>query len=236
MRRIGQLTGLPLTLLVREAAPACQLWADSARQACQGWHAVAWLDTRACACSATGKSAIHGWGAFAVTPHAPGDLLIEYMGELLRRSVADTRERAAYDSLVGAGTYVFGLGPDACVDATRAGEQGTVPWVPSTRLACAWIGERAHAACRRSARAGLPGRGGTCWLGLHPGRACMRAVPAGGLGCQLGCPDVRQAAARRGEGCRSLPPVFPPSGQEWSSDFGGVSRLLLCAQATWRTC
>ena len=39
----------------------------------------------------------------------------------MRRSVADARERAAYDKLVGAGTYVFGLGPDACVDATRAG-------------------------------------------------------------------------------------------------------------------
>jgi hypothetical protein len=68
-----------------------------------------------------GKSAIHGWGAFTKAPHAPGDLLVEYAGELVRRSVADARERAAYDTLVGAGTYVFGLGPDACVDATRAG-------------------------------------------------------------------------------------------------------------------
>ena len=48
-------------------------------------------------------------------------MLIEYAGELVRRSVADTRERRSYDKLVGAGTYVFGLNDDVCVDATRAG-------------------------------------------------------------------------------------------------------------------
>ena len=48
-------------------------------------------------------------------------MLIEYAGELVRRSVADTRERRCYDKLVGAGTYVFGLNEDVCVDATRAG-------------------------------------------------------------------------------------------------------------------
>ena len=49
-------------------------------------------------------------------------MLIEYAGELVRRSVADARERRCYDKLVGAGTYVFGLNEDVCVDATRAGE------------------------------------------------------------------------------------------------------------------
>lgn len=68
-----------------------------------------------------GKSAIHGWGAFTKRAHAEGDMLIEYAGELVRRSVADTRERRCYDKLVGAGTYVFGLNEDVCVDATRAG-------------------------------------------------------------------------------------------------------------------
>ena len=49
-------------------------------------------------------------------------MLIEYAGELVRRSVADARERRCYDKLVGAGTYVFGLNEELCVDATQAGE------------------------------------------------------------------------------------------------------------------
>ena len=49
-------------------------------------------------------------------------MLIEYAGELVRRSVADARERRCYDKLVGAGTYVFGLNEDLCVDATQAGD------------------------------------------------------------------------------------------------------------------
>ena len=49
-------------------------------------------------------------------------MLIEYAGELVRRSVADAREHRCYDKLVGAGTYVFGLNESVCVDATRAGE------------------------------------------------------------------------------------------------------------------
>lgn len=48
-------------------------------------------------------------------------MLIEYMGELVRRPVADARERRIYDCLVGAGTYVFGLSDELVVDATRKG-------------------------------------------------------------------------------------------------------------------
>ena len=93
---------------------------------CSGRRGV----THAPARAGAGKSAIHGWGAFAKVAHAPGDLLIEYMGELVRRSVADTRERRAYDTMVGAGTYVFGLSADACVDATRAGALACIGCMP----------------------------------------------------------------------------------------------------------
>jgi hypothetical protein len=48
-------------------------------------------------------------------------MVIEYVGELVRPAVADARERRCYDSLVGAGTYVFRLNAARCVDATRAG-------------------------------------------------------------------------------------------------------------------
>ncbi|CAL8470279.1 g9821 [Coccomyxa elongata] len=68
-----------------------------------------------------GKSAIHGWGAFTKVPASASDMLIEYMGELVRRPVADARERRIYDCLVGAGTYVFGLSDELVVDATRKG-------------------------------------------------------------------------------------------------------------------
>lgn len=78
-------------------------------------------DGRHCLGLAAGKSAIHGWGAFTKAPAAAGDMLVEYMGELVRRPVADARERRIYDILVGAGTYVFGLSDELVVDATRKG-------------------------------------------------------------------------------------------------------------------
>ncbi len=39
--------------------------------------------------------------------HVAGEMVIEYVGDLIRPSVADVRERASYNSLVGCGTYVF---------------------------------------------------------------------------------------------------------------------------------
>lgn len=68
-----------------------------------------------------GKSAIHGWGAFTTKKLSRGDMVIEYVGELVRPSVAEMRERILYDKLVGAGTYVFRLNTNFCVDATRSG-------------------------------------------------------------------------------------------------------------------
>ena len=47
-----------------------------------------------------GKSAIHGWGAFAKRPHAVGDMVLEYAGQVVRPSVAELRESRLYDVLV----------------------------------------------------------------------------------------------------------------------------------------
>eukprot|EP00798_Chlamydomonas_sp_ICE-L_P008008 gene8008-1237_t len=69
----------------------------------------------------SGKSAIHGIGAFAKVDFAAGDMVIEYVGDLIRPTVADVRERTSYDNLVGAGTYIFRLNYHMCVDATRSG-------------------------------------------------------------------------------------------------------------------
>ncbi|XP_024535681.1 histone-lysine N-methyltransferase TRX1 [Selaginella moellendorffii] len=68
-----------------------------------------------------GKSAIHGWGLFAKEPHGAGDMVIEYAGEIIRPTVADVREKRCYNSLVGAGTYMFCIDNERVVDATRAG-------------------------------------------------------------------------------------------------------------------
>ena len=68
-----------------------------------------------------GKSAIHGWGAFANRDYKKHEMVIEYVGELVRPSLAEVRETKMYDELVGSGTYVFRLNDEYCVDATRSG-------------------------------------------------------------------------------------------------------------------
>ncbi|RAL54385.1 hypothetical protein DM860_001513 [Cuscuta australis] len=70
---------------------------------------------------AFGKSGIHGFGIFTKYPHKAGDMIIEYTGELVRPPIADRREHLIYNSLVGAGTYMFRIDDERVVDATRAG-------------------------------------------------------------------------------------------------------------------
>uniref|UniRef100_A0A5B7CI00 Putative histone-lysine N-methyltransferase ATX2 n=1 Tax=Davidia involucrata TaxID=16924 RepID=A0A5B7CI00_DAVIN len=70
---------------------------------------------------AFGKSGIHGFGIFAKHPHRAGDMVIEYTGELVRPPIADRREHLIYNSLVGAGTYLFRIDDERVIDATRAG-------------------------------------------------------------------------------------------------------------------
>ncbi|CAN6462495.1 unnamed protein product [Victoria cruziana] len=68
-----------------------------------------------------GKSAIHGFGVFAKHALRAGDMVIEYTGELVRPIIADIRENLIYNSLVGAGTYMFRIDDKRVIDATRAG-------------------------------------------------------------------------------------------------------------------
>ncbi|KAL6863720.1 hypothetical protein ACP4OV_016623 [Aristida adscensionis] len=68
-----------------------------------------------------GKSRIHGFGVFAKVAHKAGDMMIEYIGEIVRPPISDTRERRIYNSLVGAGTYMFRIDDERVIDATRAG-------------------------------------------------------------------------------------------------------------------
>lgn len=61
------------------------------------------------------KSSIHNWGVFAMETINPGSIVIEYVGEKIRESMADARERT------NDAVYFFRLDDDTIVDATRCG-------------------------------------------------------------------------------------------------------------------
>lgn len=68
---------------------------------------------------AFGKSGIHGWGLFARLPIRQDTMVVEFRGELLRRTVADAREVRYVEE--GADCYIFNLDDDVVLDATQAG-------------------------------------------------------------------------------------------------------------------
>ncbi|KAJ3704370.1 hypothetical protein LUZ61_008075 [Rhynchospora tenuis] len=66
-----------------------------------------------------GKSRIHGWGLFARRPIQEGEMIIEYRGELIRRSVCDVREKR-YQSQ-HKDCYFFQVSDEVVIDATDKG-------------------------------------------------------------------------------------------------------------------
>jgi hypothetical protein len=50
-------------------------------------------------------------------------MVVEYVGEVVRRSVVGLREAREYNAFCGAGTYVFGCSDGLCIDATRVRDE-----------------------------------------------------------------------------------------------------------------
>jgi len=66
-------------------------------------------------------SKIQGYGLFAKRTIEKGEVIIEYVGELIRGELCDKRENY-YDS-VNLGSYMFRIDEDFVVDATKCGSQ-----------------------------------------------------------------------------------------------------------------
>lgn len=66
-----------------------------------------------------GKSEIHGLGLFAAEDIPVNDIIIEYVGEIIRPVIADIREKKYRSS--GIGSYCFKIDEESIIDATRYG-------------------------------------------------------------------------------------------------------------------
>ncbi|XP_032433451.1 histone-lysine N-methyltransferase SETD1B-A-like [Xiphophorus hellerii] len=66
------------------------------------------------------RSLIHEWGLFAMEPIAADEMVIEYVGQLIRQVIADMREQRYEDEGIGS-SYLFRVDQDAIIDATKCG-------------------------------------------------------------------------------------------------------------------
>jgi [histone H3]-lysine4 N-trimethyltransferase SETD1 len=71
------------------------------------------------------RSPIHDWGLYAMERISKGEMVIEYVGEVIRAQVAEKREKA-YERVGIGSSYLFRIDEDLVVDATMKGNLGYV--------------------------------------------------------------------------------------------------------------
>merc|ERR1712126_482994 len=67
-----------------------------------------------------GKSAIHDWGLFAMEHIGADEMVIEYVGDVVRPLLSDIREKRYEKQGIGS-SYLFRIDLDYVVDATKCG-------------------------------------------------------------------------------------------------------------------
>lgn len=67
-----------------------------------------------------GKSTIHDWGLFAMEDIAADEMIIEYVGQMIRPVIADLREQQYEATGIGS-SYLFRIDLDTIIDATKCG-------------------------------------------------------------------------------------------------------------------
>jgi hypothetical protein len=68
------------------------------------------------------RSNIHGWGVFTTQHISADEMIIEYVGEVIRNILADKREK--YYEARGIGCYMFRVDSEYIIDATMRGGLG----------------------------------------------------------------------------------------------------------------
>ncbi|XP_041642937.1 histone-lysine N-methyltransferase SETD1B-A-like [Cheilinus undulatus] len=66
------------------------------------------------------RSHIHEWGLFAMEPIAADEMVIEYVGQIIRQVIADMREQKYEEEGIGS-SYLFRVDQDTIIDATKCG-------------------------------------------------------------------------------------------------------------------
>ncbi|XP_059192383.1 histone-lysine N-methyltransferase SETD1B-A-like [Centropristis striata] len=66
------------------------------------------------------RSHIHEWGLFAMEPIAADEMVIEYVGQMIRQVIADMREQRYEEEGIGS-SYLFRVDPNTIIDATKLG-------------------------------------------------------------------------------------------------------------------
>ncbi|OEJ88633.1 Histone-lysine N-methyltransferase, H3 lysine-4 specific [Hanseniaspora osmophila] len=66
------------------------------------------------------RSSIHNWGLYALEPIAAREMVIEYVGEIIRQPVAEMREKTYIKSGIGS-SYLFRIDENTVIDATKKG-------------------------------------------------------------------------------------------------------------------